>query len=326
MKVLIFSHESDVDGLFSAAIGLIRYPQARTVFLGYGKDTFRIMADFTSKLSISSSAQENGLIIICDLALGEDISSISLCKSSFSEARNAGFHIVWLDHHPWPERPQSAMEPCAELKLDRTGTKCAAELVYERFLLGNELASNLASIARSMDFFIGDQYLTPISELIVYYHNSFARYEKLSSLAAKISRGILWDFEMQKDYAAYSQFRDRAKAESYQTLQLRRFGDKFKAAILRSSPYIQNSLFAHEIVEKTGSDVVILYGLDNKVSIRRSNNLISCRKIALNLPEGGGHDYAAGAKFNSPSFDRDQIIKELEEAVSRSLVDTSAPQ
>jgi uncharacterized protein len=193
-------------------------------------------------------------------------------------------------------------------------------------LLGNELASNLTSSARSMDFFIGDQYLTPISELIVYYHNSFARYEKLSSLAAKISRGILWDFEMQKDYAAYSQFRDRAKAESYQTLQLRPFGDKFKAAILRSSPYIQNSLFAREIFEKTGSDVVILYGLDNKVSIRRSNNLISCRKIALNLPEGGGHDFAAGAKFNSPSFDRDQIIKELEEAVSRSLVDTSAPQ
>ena len=80
------------------------------------------------------------------------------------------------------------------------------------------------------------------------------------------------------------------------------------------------------IFEKTGSDVVILYGLDNKVSIRRSNNLISCRKIALNLPEGGRSRFVGTQGFNSPSFDRDQIIKELEEAVSRSLVDTSSPQ
>ena len=34
MKVIIFSHESDLDGLYSAAIGLMRYPQAMTVFLG----------------------------------------------------------------------------------------------------------------------------------------------------------------------------------------------------------------------------------------------------------------------------------------------------
>ena len=40
MKVTIFSHESDIDGVFSAAIGLIRYPQARTVFLGYGTENF----------------------------------------------------------------------------------------------------------------------------------------------------------------------------------------------------------------------------------------------------------------------------------------------
>ena len=51
MEVLIFSHESDMDGLFSAAIGLLRYPQARTVFLGYGKESFETMGHFSNTFS-----------------------------------------------------------------------------------------------------------------------------------------------------------------------------------------------------------------------------------------------------------------------------------
>ncbi len=46
MKVIIFSHESDLDGLYSAAIGLMRYPQAMTVFLGYGAENFSKLGNF----------------------------------------------------------------------------------------------------------------------------------------------------------------------------------------------------------------------------------------------------------------------------------------
>ena len=326
MNVLIFSHESDLDGLLSAAIGLIRYPQARTIFLGNGRETFRTIAYFVSRLAISSPRRDKGLIIICDLALSDDASSINLCKSSFSDARNAGFDIVWLDHHPWPDNSRASIQPYVELKLDVTQSKCSAELTYEKFLHGNESAFTLASMAHSMDFFKRELYLTPLSELIVYYLSSADRYDKMSSLAAKVSRGILWDLEMQKDYTSYAQLRDKAKAESFQTLEVRRFGDKLKAAILRSSPYIQNSLFAHEIFEKTGSDVVMLYGPDNKVSIRRNNDQISCRNIALNFPEGGGHDFAAGAKFRSAIGDHDQLVRELEEALSKAAAEVHSPQ
>lgn len=326
MNVLIFSHESDLDGLLSAAIGLIRYPQARTIFLGNGKETFRTIAYFVSRLAISSPRRDKGLIIICDLSLSDDASSINLCKSSFSDARNAGFDIVWLDHHPWPDNSRASIQPYVELKLDITQSKCAAELMYEKFLQGNESAITLASLAHSMDFFKRELYLTPISELIVYYLSSSDRYDRMSSLTAKVSRGILWDLEMQKDYTSYAQLRDKAKADSFQTLEVRRFGDKFKAAILRSSPYIQNSLFAHEIFEKTGSDVVMLYGPDNKISIRRNNDQISCRNIALSFPEGGGHDFAAGAKFRSAIGDHDQIVRELEEALSKAVPEVHSPQ
>ena len=189
-------------------------------------------------------------------------------------------------------------------------------------MLGNELADKLASMAHSMDFFTNDQYLTPISELIVYYHNNYSYYDRLSSLATKVSRGILWDIDMQNDYAIYSQIQKKAKAEAFQTIQFKQLDSRFKAAFIQSSPYIQNSLFAHEVFEKTDSDVVILYSSDNRVSIRRNNNLISCRRIAQNLPEGGGHEFAAGARFKSNPLERNEIIGELEEAILKSLVDT----
>ena len=53
MKVLIISHESDLDGLFSA-IGLIRYPQARTVFSRLWEENFETMGQFVHKFIDSS--------------------------------------------------------------------------------------------------------------------------------------------------------------------------------------------------------------------------------------------------------------------------------
>jgi uncharacterized protein len=307
-----------MDGLFSAAIGLLRYPQARTVFLGYGKESFEIMGDFSNMLCGSSTSSEKR-IIICDLGLNEDKSLIDLCKGFISKAKHAGCDIDWLDHHPWAESAVDAIKPFVEFTLDKTGTKCAAELMYDKLLVGNEHAAKLASMAHTMDFFTNDQYLTPISELIVYYRNSPIPFEKLSSLAVKVSRGILWDMEMQNDYAMYSQIQEKAKRVAYQTIQFKEIDGRFKTAFIQSSPYIQNSLFAHEVFEKTKSDIVVLYGTDGKVSIRRNNTQVSCRRIAENLPEGGGHDFAAGAKYNSDPSKPQAIIKELEAAISKSL-------
>jgi uncharacterized protein len=319
MEVLIFSHESDMDGLFSAAIGLIRYPQARTVFLGYGKESFETMGHFANSFSASSPTSEKRIIIICDLGLNEDQSLIDLCIGFFSKAKNDGCDIFWLDHHPWPDRAVEAVKPFVEITLDKPGNKCAAELMYDKLLVGNELAAKLASMAHTMDFFTNDQYLTPISELIVYYRNSSIPFEKLSFLALKVSKGILWDMEMQNDYAMYSQIQEKAKREAYKTIQFKEIDGRFKTAFIQSSRYIQNSLFAQEVFEKTKTDIVVLYGTDGKVSIRRNNTQVSCRRIAENLPEGGGHDFAAGAKYNSDPSKPQAIIWELEAAILKSL-------
>lgn len=309
MRVLIFSHESDLDGLYSAAIGLIRYPQAMTVFLGYGADNMNKMGSFIS--SASHHSNERGLIIIADLGLNDDL--VELCTEIMSRAVAAGWKIMWVDHHPWSELAVKAAGQYAEVVLDSSGDKCASELMYERLVPGNELGEQLAGMAHTMDFFTKDQYLTPITELIRYYQTFPDFYDRMLELAHKSSKGILWDVGMQADYASYSKLRDEAKAKVLCAIQTRRAGT-FSVAYVPSSPYLNSSLFSEEVFEKTGADLVMFYSPKGKVSIRRNNDSISCRDVAARLPEGGGHAYAAGATYNSDPADVTSVIAELEAA------------
>ena len=313
VKVIIFSHESDLDGLYSAAIGLVRYPQAMTVFLGYGVESFGKMSSFINSMQYSA---ERGQIIVADLGLNDDL--VSICTRTFSDAVRNGWKITWVDHHPWSQRAIDALVPLAELVLDTTGKKCASDLMYEMLVPGNELAEKLAGMAHTMDFFTKDQYLTPISELIRYYQTFPDFYDRLSELARKSARGILWDIEMQSDYEEYSVLRDEAKERVFATAQVRQVG-QLKVAFVQSSPYLQSSLFSEDVFARTGADLVMFYSGKGKVSIRRNSGAISCRDVASNLPEGGGHDYAAGALFRSDPTDTASVIAELEDAVAKTL-------
>lgn len=315
MMVTIFSHESDLDGVYSAAIGLIRYPQARIVFLNYSKDSFMKMRNI---IETGIDSNKEGLVVITDLGLNPDSTLIDLCKVTFSFVQKNSSHVLWIDHHPWSEETVKEIQPYAELILESNGSKCAADLIYEKFLLGHPIAEKLASLAHSMDYFTFDQFLTPTSELIRYYHTFPDRYHRLINLARKSSQGILWDVQMQKEYSEFVVLRDEAKENAFSSIKFLET-DTLKTVLVRTSPYIQNSLFSEEVFKRTGADLVIFYGGDGRVSIRRNTDKISCNQIANRLAEGGGHPFAAGAMLCSNPDDIDSVISEVTAAVSASL-------
>lgn len=314
MKVFIFSHEADLDGLYSAAIGLLRYPQAATVFLGYGVDNMQKMGNFL--YSATHFSNERGIVIVADLGLNDD--AIETCRQIFADASKNGWKLMWVDHHPWSQAAIDMVKEHAELVHDPSGNKCAADLMYEKLVPGNSLAQKLASMAHTMDFFTKDQYLTPITELIKYYQNFPDFYERLAALAQKSAQGILWDADMHEDYAKYSRLRDEAKVQALSALQVRTV-DGVKVAYIPASPFLNSSLFSEEVLAATGADLAMFYSVKGKVSIRRSNERVSCRQVAANLPEGGGHDYAAGATFKSDPADAQAVIAELESAVAKAV-------
>jgi oligoribonuclease NrnB/cAMP/cGMP phosphodiesterase (DHH superfamily) len=225
---------------------------------------------------------------------------------------------MWVDHHPWSERAVDSVKAFAELVLDASGKKCAAELMHERLVPGNDLAENLASMAHTMDFFTKDQYLTPITELIRYYQTFPDFYDRILDLARKSSLGVLWDTKMQRDYADYSRLRDEAEKEVLKTMQVRPVGT-YKVAYVPSSPYLNSSLFSERVFSLTGADLAMFFSPKGKVSIRRNTDSISCREVASRLPEGGGHAYAAGAIFKSDPSNIPAVIAELESAVESAI-------
>jgi uncharacterized protein len=314
MKVMIFSHEADLDGLYSAAIGLMRYPQAMTIFIGYGKENFEKMGNFV--YSATHYGKERGLLIIADLGLNDD--TIEICKQVFDDAVCNGWQLMWVDHHPWSQTAIDMVKKYGELVHDASGQKCAADLVHERLLPKNELATSLASMAHTMDFFTKDQYLAPVTEIIKYYQTLPDFYERMSDLAHKSAKGILWDVKMQEDYAKYEKLRDEAKVQVLAETEVRATAG-IKVAYVPTSQYLQSSLFSEEIFAVTGADLAMFYSGKSKVSIRRNNSKISCRAVAANLPEGGGHEYAAGATFSSNPENRGAVVSELEAAVSKAI-------
>lgn len=272
------------------------------------------MRDFI--YSAISSNNERGIFIISDLGINDNL--IDICKHTFLESKKNGWRIIWVDHHPGPEKAIEVIKPFIDIVIDSSGKKCAADLMYETFLPGHDLAAKLASMAHTMDFFTKDQYLTPTSELIRYYHNFPNFYGRLTKLAQKSAAGVLWDVEMQNHYNEYVRLRETAKKQVLSTIRIKQVKD-IKVTFVQSSPFIQTSLFSEEILQRTQADLAIFYSSEGKVSIRRSNEKISCSDISANLQEGGGHKFAAGGIFRSNPTDVEAVIQELEAAILKTL-------
>src|SRR5215203_6078784 len=265
MRVTLFSHESDVDGIFSSSIGLIRYPQARTFFLDYSKESFM---KIINQIFFSNESQDKNLFIVSDLGFNDSLLSIFI--STFQNCKNSNNKVIWLDHHPWSKNTIDEVTPFIELILDNSGIKCAAELIYER----------------------------------------------LSKLAQKIANGILWDIDMSEDYTRYEILRDTDKKRVLNELKLKKIND-LNVVFVKSSPYIQTSLFSEEVFTVTNADIAIFYGENGKISIRRNNDKIDCNAIALNLIDGGGHKFAAGGTIQSDPNKSDNIISEIERIIHK---------
>ena len=309
MRVMLFSHESDVDGIFSTSIGLIRYPQARTFFLDYSKGSFM---KIINQIFFSNESPEKNIFIISDLGFNDSL--LNIFKSTLINSNKTKNEIVWVDHHPWSKNTIDEIHPFVELVLDESGKKCASELMYERFLLDNNYARNLANLAHTTDFFLKDQYLTPLPEIIRYYLTFNDSYERLSKLAHKISKGILWDIDMSEDYKKYESLRDNDKNKVLKELKIKKIDD-LNVVFVRSTPYIQTSLFSEEVFNLTNADLAIFYGKNGKISIRRNNDKIDCNAIALKLIDGGGHKFAAGGTIHSDPSKIEDIISEIEETI-----------
>jgi uncharacterized protein len=311
---LIFSHEQDVDGLFSAAVLRMVYPQSEVILTNYG---FQNMLTVKNKILSFIQSSDSGTIIISDIGVNHE--SYMPIYEALSTSKQRGFSNIWIDHHLWPEGMEEKFSPICEMVLSSEtevgrgeAKKCATELCIERFAPASVYAKTLGCIAHRTDFPESVRFpLPPLTGLISYYlGNRELNYKLYSVILDNVCRGILWNTEMQEDMIQASSLIGESILRSLNSLIIKEFDfnspstmehiRKVRVAIAKADSFVSRSLLLGKIVDEGEIDLAIAYTSDGKLSIRRSHgisetgNQIDCSKVAAGFREGGGHPAAAG--------------------------------
>jgi oligoribonuclease NrnB/cAMP/cGMP phosphodiesterase (DHH superfamily) len=316
---LIFSHEQDVDGLFSAAVLRMVYPQSEVILTNYG---FQNMMAVKNKILSFTQSHNLGTIIISDIGINYE--SYMPVYEALSTSKQRGFSNIWIDHHVWPEGTEEKFSPicemvlCSETEMGRNGVKkCATELCIERFAPASAYAKTLGCIAHRTDFPESVKFpLPPLTGLISYYLGKKELKHKLYSVILdNVSRGILWNTEMQEDMIEASRLIDESIARSISSMVIKEFDFKpsgtieqvknVRVAIAKADSFVSRSLLLGKIIDESEIDLAVAYTSDGKLSLRRRHSLpekglhIDCSKVAAAFCEGGGHPGAAGGFLNT---------------------------
>jgi uncharacterized protein len=312
---LIFSHEQDVDGLFSAAVLRMVYPQSEVILTNYG---FQNMLAVKNKILSFTQSHSLGTIIISDIGINYE--SYLPVYEALSASNQRGFSKIWIDHHAWPEGMEEKFSPicemvrCSETQMGRNGLKkCATELCIERFAPASAYAKTLGCIAHRTDFPESVKFpLPPLTGLISYYLGNRELNHKLYSVILNnVTLGILWNTEMQEDMIEASRLIDESIIRSISSMVIKEFDLKppstiekvvrnVRVAIAKADSFVSRSLLLGKIIDESEIDLAIAYTSDGKLSIRRKHDLperglqIDCSEVAAAFREGGGHAGAAG--------------------------------
>ncbi|MDQ3835389.1 MAG: hypothetical protein M3270_00435 [Thermoproteota archaeon] len=311
---LIFSHEQDVDGLFSAAVLRMAYPESQVILTNYG---FQNMLAVKKEILSFTQSFDSGTIIISDI--GVNYESYLPIYEALSTSKQRGFSNIWIDHHVWPEGLEEKISPVCEFVLyseDKMQTnepkKCATELCIERFGPVSPHAKTLGCIAHRTDFPDSARFpVPPLTGLISYYLGNKELSHKLYSVILESAcRGILWTTEMQEDMIQASRLIDESIMRSINSAVIKEFEfkplarveqvTKTKVAIAKADSFVSRSHLLGKIIDDIKVDLAMAYTSDGKLSVRTRQGVaedgiqIDCSKLAAAFREGGGHKNAAG--------------------------------
>jgi oligoribonuclease NrnB/cAMP/cGMP phosphodiesterase (DHH superfamily) len=301
MRTLVFSHEQDVDGIFSAAIIRLAFPDCEIILTNYGLENMLFVAD---KIR-SAVSHDGGTIIMADIGANEE--SYAPLLETLQLAKASGWSNIWLDHHIWPQGPRLELGEVCEMVLFRETDgvkKCTAELCVERFIPENKYAMQLASIAHRTDFPDSARFpIPPITALISYYLGFPALRNRLQDVILRnVVKGILWDSQMQADVMEASYLIEESMAKSVAEMIQKEFqlpdGQmSVRVAIAKADSFVNRSMLLGKIMDESKIPIGIAYTDDGKISIRKKDGaptFVDCSKIAHEFKEGGGHVPAAG--------------------------------
>ncbi len=340
MKMFVYTHRIDCDGLCSAAI-LKRYMDSKGIdgnidFINYDppEDLERIFRNI-------SEMNGDSEVIIADFGYNDNLKDYAdSCIKKFS---SNGGKLAWLDHHKWDNTFLENLRKHADITLAKSDELCGAELVYNRYMKGDDVSEAIAKIGRDSDI---DEWKTsppkakysltdPLGSLITYYNylgtdNKTERRDLLMSIVDKLSTaslddilstdfdGPLFDGKLERDWNEYKHLSELKMKECIDNAtEFSVGGDRYVVGF--SDRILSSSYSGNGLIRQYNADVSIVFHNDGGMSFRRSSNnsAIKCDRLA-NLFEGGGHEYASGGRMHIRIKD-DKDISEAKKLIERTI-------
>lgn len=298
MKVLLFTHKNDIDGMGNAILAKLAFDSVDYVLC----ETFDLKKKVEEYLK-NKKIYEYDKIFITDLCLGEE----NLKQIDEDEKLKGKFQII--DHHKTYENEKYTRFSFVQVKLKNDhGLCCATSLFYEYLLNNNYLVRNDA-----IDEFVELTRQHDTWEWKNIYNNEKSRELAILFDAIGINGYIKFIYEklLKEQTFEYNEIErmliDNKKIEISEAVE--EYLDKIyyknildlKAGIIFINYEYRNELAEYLRENKYDIDFVMMISLDRGVvSYRSTKDGVSVRKVAEYFG-GKGHDKAATNPITSKS-------------------------
>lgn len=298
MKVLLFTHKNDIDGMGNTILAKLAFDSVDYVLC----ETFDLKKKVEEYLK-NKKIYEYEKIFITDLCLGEE----NLKQIDEDEKLKGKFQII--DHHKTYEDEKYTRFSFVQVKLNNDhGLCCATSLFYEYLLSNNYLVRNDA-----IDEFVELTRQHDTWEWKNIYNNEKSRELAILFDAIGINGYIKFIYEklLKEQTFEYNEIErmliDNKKIEISEAVE--EYLDKIyyknildlKAGIIFINYEYRNELAEYLRENKYDIDFVMMISLDRGVvSYRSTKDGISVRKVAEYFG-GKGHDKAATNPITSKS-------------------------
>ncbi len=294
-NIFALCHQSDIDGVGSAALIKIRYgiPLRNIFFTDYSLDNMLL-----SKKRICSTAKRGAVLIIADLGLNK------ATKKPFSEMidyiHRIDGKVYWFDHHVWDaDGIKRIASKCDAAIVNENKKYCATEIVRNELGLNSSFCAEFAEIVHYSDFnLLSDD--KRHRRMIIEYAMAMTSYQqikdysrrnnKLRRIAGMISNGRFSDSRMKKDAETFDKVnKERIRRMLGRLIVL----DDVAVGFQRG---IQSTLACAAVGDKGGKDIGVYINLDNMHGHIRTKEA-DCQPLAAYFG-GGGHPHASGFSLN----------------------------
>ncbi len=331
MKVSIYTHRVDCDGICSAAI-LKRYIEkehieGRIDFINY--DPRSELAEIFKEIG---DLDGESTAIIADFGYNGQVEA--LAEQAFQKLKSKGGNIVWLDHHKWDDGGRQNLSRFAKIRLSKSDEFCGAELSFLEYMKDDKISEALAKLGRDADL---DMWKTnppsakyaltlPIGNIITYYNylgwkDREERRKLLSGLVNKLSKASLqqiltqdfkrpiWDNELESDWEKYRELEVSKLGECLQSSETFKSGN-YNCSVGFADDIISSTLACRSMLTKDNTQIAFVFYQDGRLSVRRADSRpnIKCNEIAR-LFDGGGHEYAAGGNMGIEIQKPEDVLK-----------------